>query len=145
MLTTAISQYSDKCSFNRPADKSDIEECGKALGVELPKQLTDLLLESNGIQGEYGLRLLWTVDQITETNKTFRTTAVFKEIYKPFDSLLFFADAGNGDQFGFSIIDGQVKSDDIFVWNHEDDSREWVAPDLLKYFEWWLSGQLKIK
>ncbi|NOS94566.1 MAG: SMI1/KNR4 family protein [Cyclobacteriaceae bacterium] len=144
MLTSQILKYSDKCIFNKSAELIELERCEKILGMELPKVLRDLLLESNGIQGEYGLRLLWTIDEIIETNTTFRTNTDFKELYMPFDNLLFFADGGNGDQFGFSIISGQVRRNDIFVWNHENDSREWVAPDLLKYFEWWLSGQIKI-
>jgi hypothetical protein len=144
MLIKIILKYSNKCSFNKPADKRDIEKCEKILGIELPKQLTDLLLESNGIHGEYGLRLIWTVDEIAETNREFRTNSDFKRIYRPFDNILFFADAGNGDQFGFSITNGQIKTTDVFVWNHEDDSREWVATDMLKYLEGWLSGQLKI-
>jgi hypothetical protein len=144
MLTSQISKYSDNCIFNKSADRIDVERCQRALGIELPKVLKDLLLESNGIHGEYGLRLLWTIDEIIETNTTFRTNSDFKELYMPFDNLLFFADGGNGDQFCFSILSGQVRRNDIFVWNHENDSREWVAPDLLKYFEWWLSGQIEI-
>jgi hypothetical protein len=60
-----------------------------------------------------------------------------------FENVLFFADNGCGDQFCFPIISGEVKKKDIFVWNHEDDSRQWVAPDLLTYFEWSSLGQLK--
>ncbi len=48
----------------------------------------------------------------------------------PFDCLLFFADGGNGDLFGYSILNGIVQRDDIYVWNHENDSRTWVAPSL---------------
>jgi hypothetical protein len=32
----------------------------------------------------------------------------------------------------------------VFVWNHEDDSRTWVAPSLRVYLEWWLTGKIKI-
>jgi hypothetical protein len=144
MLTNTISKFSDKISFSAPAEKNEIENCESELQLELPKELTDLLLESNGIRGEYELGLLWTIEEITKTNKEFRANLDFKELYMPFDNLLFFADAGNGDQFGFVIINGQVKRNDIFVWNHETDGREWVAPSLLKYFEWWLSGQIEI-
>ena len=56
----------------------------------------------------------------------------------------FFADAGNGDQFAFGIIDKKIRNRDIFVWNHENDSREWVAPSLEKYLEWGATGKLKI-
>ena len=66
-------------------------------------------------------------------------------MYMPLDHLLFIADAGNGDQFAFPIsADGTIHRPDVFVWSHEDDSRRMVAPSLKFYFEWWLSGQLKI-
>ena len=143
MLTTTISTYSDKCTFNQPATRYEIIKCETALEIEFPKLLTDLLLETNGIHGEYGLRLLWTIEEILETNKEFRNNVDFKSLYMPFDNLLFFADAGTGDQFAFPIQDGEIRRKDVFVWDHEDDSREWIAPDLLKYFEWWLKGQLK--
>ena len=61
-----------------------------------------------------------------------------------FDPLLFFADAGNGDQFAFVITAGKIRRPDIFAWDHENDSRTWVAPSLAKYLEWWLSGDLKL-
>lgn len=62
----------------------------------------------------------------------------------PFEPLLFFADAGNGDMFAYTVCNGSVRRPDIFVWNHEDDSRTWVAPSLALYLEWWLSGKLKV-
>jgi hypothetical protein len=61
-----------------------------------------------------------------------------------FNSLLFFADAGNGDQFAFAIRNGQIRSSDVYVWNHENDSRNWVAPSLEKYLTWWLDGSIEI-
>lgn len=60
----------------------------------------------------------------------------------PFDPLLFFGDAGNGDQYGFVILDGVVRQGDVFVWNHENDSRSWVAPSLERYLDWASSGTL---
>jgi hypothetical protein len=62
----------------------------------------------------------------------------------PFDHLLFFADAGDGDQFAFGILNGEIRNPDIFVWNHENDSRTWVAPSLDVYLEWWINGKLKV-
>lgn len=35
------------------------------------------------------------------------------------------------------ILAGEVRSSDIFVWNHENDSRNWVAPDVRQFIEWW--------
>jgi hypothetical protein len=59
-------------------------------------------------------------------------------------SLLFFGDAGNGDQFAFTIVDGAVRRRKVFAWDHEDDSRTWVAPSLDKYLEWWATGRIKL-
>ena len=57
----------------------------------------------------------------------------------PFDALLFFADAGNGDQFAFPIT-ATAARDDVFVWDHENDSRSWYAASLKSYLESWLTG-----
>jgi len=63
----------------------------------------------------------------------------------PFNHLLFFGDAGNGDQFAFSIhADGKIYRPDVFVWNHEDDSRTWIAPSLKTFFEWWSAGRISL-
>lgn len=53
----------------------------------------------------------------------FRQSVDFRELYMPFDCLLFIADAGNGDQFAYSIVGGAIRRDDIFAWDHENDSR----------------------
>jgi hypothetical protein len=62
----------------------------------------------------------------------------------PFDALLFFGDAGNGDQFAYGILDGEVRMPDIFAWDHENDSRYWVAPDLRQFIEWWAEGRIAL-
>lgn len=59
----------------------------------------------------------------------------------PFDPLLFFGDAGNGDQFAFRLVSG-LRDKDIYVWNHENDSRTWVGPSLSRYLEWWADGRI---
>jgi hypothetical protein len=69
---------------------------------------------------------------------------VVQNLIHAFEGLLFFADAGNGDQFAFAVAGGQVRRSDIFVWNHEDDSRTWLAKDLREYLEGWISGRITI-
>jgi hypothetical protein len=129
------------CKFTAPAATNRIAEAEKALKVLFPEELKSILLESNGVLGRYDLDLLWNVDRIRQENLTFRTTTMFKDLYMPFDHLLFFADAGNGDQFAYPVLNGKVRRDDIFVWNHEDDSRSWLVPNLRTYFEWCLGTQ----
>jgi hypothetical protein len=116
----------------------------QALGVALPAELRQLLLETNGVSGTLGLQLVWSTEEIIKRNLEKRRDEVFRDSYMPFDHLLFFADAGNGDQFAFPIIGGSMKRPTIFAWNHEDDSRMWVAPSLRRYLEWWLTGTISI-
>jgi hypothetical protein len=117
---------------------------GRALGVALPPELRALLIESNGVQGMHSFDLIWSTDRILHDNLEFRASADFKELYMPFDPLLFFADAGNGDQFAFVILNNLVRRRDIFAWNHENDSRMWVAPSLERYLEWVANGTISL-
>jgi hypothetical protein len=133
-----------KSEFSEPASQISIAHAETALKVEFPAELASLLKESNGVQGEYGLGLLWSVERIEEDNLKFRTFPDFRKLYMPFSALLFFGDAGNGDQFAYTILEGEVRRGDIFVWDHEDDSRIWVAPSLSVFYDWWLTGKVKI-
>ena len=132
------------CDFVAPASWAEVTSAEGKLGVRFPDELRQLLFESNGVQGEYGLGLIWPLERILNDNQSFRANPDFQELYMPFDPLLFFGDAGNGDQFAFPIHKGCIRRGDVFAWNHEDDSRQWVAPSLSKYLEWWLNGTLKL-
>jgi len=125
-------------------NQADMFACEQALGILLPDDLKSLLAASNGVVGEYGVSLVWPVHRITTDNLQFRSNADFAELYMPFDSLLFFGDAGNGDQFAFPIQAGAVRRPDIFVWSHEEDSRTQIAPSLNKFLEWWVSGRISL-
>ena len=144
MWRELISKFSNNCEFNPPAAFFEILAVEEALGVTLPNELKGLLKETNGISDKYGSGLVWSCERIQRDNLEFRTIEDFKDLYMPFDSLLFFADAGNGDQFAFVVLNGEIRRNDIFVWNHEDDSRTWAASNLKQYLERWLSGKLQI-
>ena len=144
MWLELISKLEQDSNFHSPATLYDVVSVESELEISLPKELKDLLEESNGVEGVYGLGLIWNTERIKRDNLAFRASAHFKDLYMPFDHLLFFADAGNGDQFAFAILNREIRNPDIFVWNHENDSREWIAPSLEKHLEWWLSGKLKI-
>ena len=139
-----LQSLSSKCSFCAPASSHSLAETQLRLKVNFPPELVGLLSASNGVYGEYNLGLVWPVERILADNVSFRTNPDFQDLYLPFACLLFFGDAGNGDQFAFSIRNGVIHSPEVFAWNHEDDSRIWVAPSLQKYFDWWLSGKIKI-
>jgi SMI1-KNR4 cell-wall len=125
------------------ASRAQLDDAESELGVAIPTTLHELLLETNGVFGEHSLGLVWPVDRIVADNLHFRSFPDFRDVYMPFDSLLFFGDAGNGDQFAFAVLNREVRRSDIYVWDHENDSRTWVAPDLQRYLEWWAAGLIQ--
>ncbi len=148
MYIDLINQHtpdSKAMQFSEPAAWVQIQETEEKLAVTFPAGLKKALFESNGVTGKYGLGLLWPIEKIISDNLFFKTHPDFSDLYMPFDHLLFFADAGNGDQFAYAIKkNGTIPDHDIFVWNHENDSRMWVAPDIGKYFEWCLTEKLAL-
>ncbi|MFF1343764.1 SMI1/KNR4 family protein [Streptomyces sp. NPDC058290] len=141
MWTELISVLPGETSVEAAASEAAIRACQEQLGHPLPDELASLLRESNGVQGEYGLGLIWSIERIAAENRTFRTDTDLARLYMPFDALLFFGDAGNGDQFALVPHTGRT---DVFAWDHENDSRTWVAPSLAKYFDWWLTGRITL-
>lgn len=137
-----ITEAIEHAQFCPPMSAHRRSEVEATLGVQFPDDLRGLLRETNGVLGEYELGLIWDVDRIETDNLQFRNNADFDELYMPFDHLLFFADNGCGDQFAYPIHAGTIRRPDIFVWDHESDSRSWVAPTLREYFEWGESGKL---
>jgi hypothetical protein len=127
--------------FQPAASESALLRCASSLGHPLPTDLAALLRESDGVEGEYGDGLVWSAERISSENRSLRDDVEFATLYMPFDPLLFFADAGNGDLF--ALLPG-IDRPDVFVWDHENDSRTWVAPSLAKYLEWRLNGQIKL-
>jgi hypothetical protein len=121
-------KFTKAAVFKKPVDLITLQDIEHRLRISLPAELRGLLLESDGMDGEYGLGSIWDSDRLVSDNLSFRNNSDFVDLYMPFDCLLFFADAGNGDQFAFTIRNNQIQSSDIFVWNHENDSRTWVAP-----------------
>jgi hypothetical protein len=121
-----------------------LRKCEAALSIALPSELRALLSQSNGVLGEYALPLVWPVEKIESTNREFRESKELHKLYMPFGHLLFFADSGNGDQFAYGLLADGIRKPDIFLWNHENDSRSWVAPRLDRLYEWWLSGRIEV-
>jgi hypothetical protein len=136
-----IGDLEPAAEFAEPASEQALGDATATLGGELPAPLVELLRESNGVQGRHGIDLVWPLERVVADNLLFRTNPEFAALYMPFDPLLFFAGAGNGDQFAFLWT---PRRDEVFVWDHESDSRRWVAGSLEQYLRWWLDGTLKV-
>jgi len=137
-----IGAISIEHSFTQPASIGEIAQIKKKLNVELPKKLLELYSETNGVFDSFNCPLIWSTSQIVEDNSFFRNFKDYKDIYMPFDHLLFFSDNGCGDLFGYRILSGSIQTEDIYVWNHEDDSRTWVAPSLELFIKGWITGEI---
>ncbi|MCM2412849.1 SMI1/KNR4 family protein [Streptomyces sp. RKAG290] len=126
-----------EAEFRAPVDAPALADAERRLGGRLPAQLTALLTETDGMVGEYGTDIIWPLDHIVEQNLLFRSPDTFPGLYMPFDPLLFFGDNSGGDQFAFVVT---PERPDIFVWDHETDSRLWAARELEDYLHRALAG-----
>lgn len=144
MWADLIKELTQDYKFYVPVTESQLLEVENSMNIELPVSLKELLQESNGVTDEYGTSIIWTLERIKKDNFEFRSNDDFKELYMPFDHLLFFSDAGNGDQFAFPILNGKIIKDDIYVWNHEDDSRTWISSSLSSFIKGWLNGTISV-
>jgi hypothetical protein len=119
-----------EAELGEPADPATVASAEQRLGCSIPTELVALLQETDGIVGPDGVDTVWPLSRIAEENLHFRSDRTFADLYMPFDPLLFFGDNGGGDQFAFVRTPSRP---DVFVWEHEDDSRRWVARDLRDY------------
>ncbi|WP_369259628.1 SMI1/KNR4 family protein [Streptomyces sp. R35] len=137
MWREAAGQASPEAGFRTPVEESALAAAETRLGCRLPDELAELLRETDGIEGPDGVDTVWDLEQIVEQNLLFRSDPSFAGLYMPFEPLLFFGDNGGGDQFAFVRTPPRA---DIFVWDHEDDSRRWAARDLRDYLGRALGG-----
>jgi hypothetical protein len=122
----------------------DVELAESELGIRLPLELAEFLLESDGIVAVNGVNLVWPLRRIVDDNLAFRANEDFRELYMPFDPLLFFGEAGSGDQFAYVVLAGEVRAPDIYAWDHENDSRYWVASGLRQFIERCVDGSIRL-
>ncbi|WTB91425.1 SMI1/KNR4 family protein [Streptomyces cellulosae] len=93
--------------------------------------MADVLRKNGGgVVDAYGTDVVWPLERIVEENLSFWSGEAFAGLYMPFDPLLFFGDNGGGDQFALVV---RPERDDVFVWEHETDSRVWVAGTIDEY------------
>ena len=143
MWTRFLKDLTSEYEFSSPVSLGQLESAETTLGHALPQQLKDFYLESNGLYyRDSFLDVVWTLEKVGGENLEFRQNPDFKSLYMSFDNLLFFGELGNGDLFGFAVLgDGSTRH--IYTWNHEDDSRQWVAESLTTFFEWLESGKIE--
>lgn len=142
MWKNYISKIVEDAQFNEPITEKELSSIKEQLKIELPKPLIELYSETNGIKGPY-YSYIWSTEMLIKENLSVWNIEEFENYKKP-DNLLFFVDAGNGDLFGYLIVNGTVESEVIYVWNHEDSTQRIVAPTLRDFIKGWYSGEISI-
>lgn len=122
-----LREWCPRVEMRAPSQGHELDEVEKALGLAMPRDLRSVLSASNGVRTPLGTPV-WTTATIIETNRLFRTEMA--DLYMPCDGLVFFGDDGDGDQFAFRIVAGEVDGRSIYRWSHDDDSRTWYAGSL---------------
>ncbi len=131
-----VASVAPDAEFAEPATEIRLAALEQTLGIHLPEKLRQLLLEFDGLTADSGADVVLSVARIGQHNHQFRTEKSFRELYMPFDHLLFFGEDGGGDQFAFAVqADGEIHTPDIFCWEHETDARSWYASGLEQFFE----------
>lgn len=132
MWREMIVNFGSHADFHHPANEQTLDQIEQHLDQPLPTPLRQLLLETDGLDDEFGTEVVWSAQRILEDNEQFRTEASFRSLYMPFNDLIFFGDNGGGDQFAFVR---NPQRNDVFVWDHETDSRNWVSASLEDYLQ----------
>ncbi|MDP1442159.1 SMI1/KNR4 family protein [Priestia megaterium] len=114
----------------------------KLFNIQIPGELKTLLGKTNGTNDSNSCPLIWSTEQIIRENLNLGER--IEDTYILFNNLLFVADAGNGDMFGYSTSEGFIKQNNIYVWNHKNNRRKQVATSLKEFVEDWISGKLSI-
>lgn len=112
--------------LTNPSKKEDIELIKSKLGVDLPNDLYNFYLESDGDGCA-----IFSVSRLVGENCDLRAMA--EGVYMPLDCFLFFGDNGCGDYFGYPIIGGEAEQDRIFMWNHDSDERYFICNTLEEF------------
>lgn len=113
-----------------PVDEVSLSEVEKHLQLPLPFELASLLREVDGVANEYGDAVVWSARRLVEDNLGMRREPDYRELYAPFDEMIFFGDSDMGPQFAYVHTD---YGPGIVVWDHETDRRRLVVVSLRDY------------
>lgn len=118
-----LTRISGKLGFRPGVTEEALLHAEESMGERLPEDLRALYLESDGVawKAEH-LDLIWPLQELVKQNCEFRSNEDFRELYMSFAQLLFFADDGCGDQFGYRMLP-EPSSGQVYRWDHENDDR----------------------
>ena len=97
--------------------------------MALPDQLRDFYLSSAALYDATGANIIMSLGAMVDDNLELWSGA-YDDTYMPFAGVVVFGGPGNGDRFFFPRWRSGVYGEGVFVWNHENDSRSWLANGL---------------
>ncbi|GLW70332.1 SMI1/KNR4 family protein [Kitasatospora phosalacinea] len=143
MWSELIAGIAADAVLGAPAGPEELAEVERALGQRLPRGLAELLRECGGVGEDAALEVVWSAGRIARENAQLRTDPSLARLYMPFEPLLFFGSGPGGDLFGCPRT---PEREEVFVWDHETDSRTLVCYRLEDYLrraltegggDWW--------
>ena len=137
MWRELITQLDTKSEIvlSAPVAEDQLIDVEQSLAIQFPDNLRGLLLETDGITDIFGVQIIWSIDWIKRNNLANRQDDLVANTFAQYGNLLFFADAGNGDEYAFLITKDKVEKGDVYGWKHEDDKLEWAAASLEEYLK----------
>lgn len=122
-------------SFGEAASNAELDTLEMEFNFRLPQQYRELMLQSNGVFDEYGCAIIDDIADVCSMNREARSSS--HDSCMPLDHLFFISSCyGNGDLVGYGIRRDNWEFPSLYRWDHEDDSRQWEAPDLKTWLEW---------
>jgi hypothetical protein len=116
-------------AMSPPPPDGAIAQAEARLGHPLSDTLRELYTRTDGFVDEWGCSCVMRLEDLVSENEQMRNDAENRAHYMPFDSLLFFGQVGNGDLLFEPVLTDSIR-EDVFLWDHEDDSRRWYARDV---------------
>jgi hypothetical protein len=121
-------------TFSEPVSNAELDALEAEFGFRLPQQYRELMLQSNGVVCEYD-SVIDDLAAVCDMNREARSSS--HDGCMPLDHLFFISSVyGNGDLVGYGIRRDEWGYPSLYRWDHEDDSRNYEAPDLKSWLEW---------
>ena len=80
-----------------------------------------------GVQDEDENNIIESVDNVIDLNREMNALYQSTNLYMNFDDCFFIGNNGSGDLYFLRVIKGKIDMIDVYIWNHESDSRNWFA------------------
>lgn len=130
-----VEKTDDVCFIlNAPVTNETLTRLETFCHATLPEEFKQLYLQGDGIAEKLEVAeiigyLIFPLQQVKDYNRMLRRW------HNNLKKYFFVSDSGYDDYFGYYIEDQQLKSTDIFVWKHEENKIEWVAPSVNVFIE----------